>query len=229
MERSILFISKYPDIVEEFLSAMKGKDFSVDTASDGEEAWAKLSGKVYHVIVTGLVLDGYNGEQIVTRINETSPDTVCIIYTTTISAAQLHFFMNKRDVFRVFLRPVDFQTEFFQALEEAFLYHEVRLMNWEEETEKKQALEQGKRDMAVLSHRLEFLKRQRKAMQPYMKRLAALTLEEYAGRLNAQGKSRLNALEGEVAELCLADGGRQKENLVKAQAAVRKIAELAGR
>ena len=110
MEKRLLFISKYKDIIQEFLDAMKDKDIEIETADNGLDAAALLKKNEYQIVVTGLTMDGYNGEQLISYINRAHPNTVCIIYTTTISAAQLHFFINKRDVFRVFLRPVNFRA-----------------------------------------------------------------------------------------------------------------------
>ena len=104
MGKKLLFINKYPELVEEFSAAMQGRDVEIDIATNGIEAASYLKKNTYQVAVTGLSLDGYNGEQIVTYLNKNFPDTVCILYTTTISPAQLYFFFNERSVFRVFLR-----------------------------------------------------------------------------------------------------------------------------
>ena len=124
-KHNLLFISKYPQIIHEFTDA-------IETAINGIEAAAKIKKKNYDIVITGLSLEGYNGEQIITYLNKTAPSTVCIIYTTTISSAQLHFFINERNVFRVFLRPVDFRGAFWEALEEAYEYHAVQVKNEED-------------------------------------------------------------------------------------------------
>ena len=144
MEKRLLFISKYKDIIQEFLDAMKDKDIEIETADNGLDAAALLKKNEYQIVVTGLTMDGYNGEQLISYINRAHPNTVCIIYTTTISAAQLHFFINKRDVFRVFLRPVNFRAEFFEALEEAFEYYAVKVKNSEENVERKEKMKEYK-------------------------------------------------------------------------------------
>lgn len=126
-KHNLLFISKYPEIIHEFTDAMKDRDIEIETAINGIEAAAKIKKKNYDIVITGLSLEGYNGEQIITYLNKTAPSTVCIIYTTTISSAQLHFFINERNVFRVFLRPVDFRGVFWEALEEAYEYHAVQV------------------------------------------------------------------------------------------------------
>lgn len=227
MRRSLLFISKYPDIIREFLDAMRDKEIEIDTALNGIDAAALLKKKEYQIVVSGLVLDGYNGEQIITYINKTYPNTICIIYTTTISAAQFQFFTNKRDVFRIFLRPVNFRMEFFQALEEAFEYYEIRVRTSEKEEEMRQKFQKYRSSVVELERKLEHQKNAKKRIDGYMKRLAGDSLKEYAGRLAPEGRNQLLKLETEVIDLCCMLDGNLAGNLEKAETAVRRIGELA--
>ena len=183
MEKRLLFISKYKDIIQEFLDAMKDKDIEIETADNGLDAAALLKKNEYQIVVTGLTLDGYNGEQLISYINRAHPNTVCIIYTTTISAAQLHFFINKRDVFRVFLRPVNFRAEFFEALEEAFEYYAVKVKNSEENVERKEKMKEYKNEILAIQQKIENQDNAKIGMNHYMKRLVNFTLKEYGGEL----------------------------------------------
>lgn len=228
MDRNLLFISKYPDIIQEFLDAMQDKDVEIDTAKNGIDAAALLKKKEYQVVISGLVLDGYNGEQIFTYVNKTYPNTVCIIYTTTISPAQFQFFMNKRDIFRIFLRPVNFRMEFFQALEEAYEYYEIRVRNSEEEEEVRRKLAQYRTSMAELKRKIEIQKKAKERISFSMKRMMAFSLKEYAGRLTPEGRKQLLQLESDVVELCCRQGGNLSENLEKAELAAKRIGDIAG-
>lgn len=202
MGRRLLFISKYPEIVREFLDAMEEKDIQIDTASNGIEAAARLKKMEYEVVVTGLSLDGFNGEQIITYLNKSHPNTVCIIYTTTISPAQLHFFINERNVFRVFLRPVDFHKEFFNALEEAFEYYDVRVRNDEDKAEQEKNLERKMKAASSITYRRKLQKQVQHNTEGYMKRLCGLTLMEYGGAMDAAQIEALKKLEWQTVELC---------------------------
>lgn len=226
MGRKILFISKYPEIIQEFLGAMQGKEVQIDTASNGIEAASKLKKNVYQVIVTGLSLDGYNGEQIITYLNKNCPNTVCIIYTTTISPAQLHFFINEREVFRVFLRPVDFHGEFFLALEEAFEYYDVRVKNSEEALQQSEWEEQRKQEVKKIVKKLGRQKQMLERMRRYIKRQLELTLCEYADDVDAELVEQMRELEGETVDVCLSKEGDLSENLMHAAENVRKIQAL---
>lgn len=223
MSRRLLFISKYPEIVKEFLSAMGGKEMEIDTVSNGSDAVSKLKKTEYQVIVTGLSLDGYNGEQLITYLNKNHPNTVCMIYTTSISLAQLHFFINERNVFRVFLRPVNFHKEFSQALDEAFEYYDIRVKDKEEESERRTDLEEKKRAMVELERKLSIQKKSGKGMVRYAKELMALSLAEYAGKLDAEQVSGLKQLEWEAVELCGGQERNEMAQLAKAEMLAEKV------
>ena len=136
MSRTLLFIGRYPEIVEEFRRMLLEKDVEIEVAENGVDAVNLLKQKSYQVVVTALAFEGVNGEQIVTYVNITYPDTICMIYTSAISAAQLDFYLNKRNVFRVFLRPMNFRKEFMQALEEAYEYYDMKIQERENEKKK---------------------------------------------------------------------------------------------
>lgn len=229
MDRRILFISKYPDTSKEFLRAMKerGADaqIQVDTASNGIEAAAHLKANKYQVVITGLSMDGYNGEQIITYLNKNSPHTVCIIYTTNISAAQLHFFINARSVFRVFLRPVDFQKEFYDAIEEAFAYYEVRVAEEEEEKNDGADIVQKEKELQKIRQRLLNQKQMHKPTERYMKRLLELSLQEYAGVTDEVQREKRKELEMEAAALCFGTEELQDAQRKRAEALTEQVKE----
>ena len=155
-KHNLLFISKYPEIIHEFTDAMKDRDIEIETAINGIEAAAKIKKKNYDIVRTGLSLEGYNGEQIITYLNKTAPSTVCIIYTTTISSAQLHFIELSRSgtYSGVFLRPVDFRGAFWEALEEAYEYHAVQVKNEEDTGARRQEQEKQEREIEIMDQRM---------------------------------------------------------------------------
>ena len=180
MDRNLLFISKYPEIIEEFTREMRDKEIDIDIADNGIDAAILLRKKEYQVVITGISLDGFNGEQIVTYVNRTYPDTVCILYTTTISAPQLHFFLNERDVYKVFIRPVNFRQEFFQALEEAFLYHDIKKKNHEEKEAQKKRLSGNKEAVEELKETLERQQNGWFMLEEFGKKVVAYTTDNQA-------------------------------------------------
>lgn len=226
MTRRLLFISKYPEIIREFTAAMGDHGFEIDTALNGLDAASLLKKKEYQVVVTGLTMEGFNGEQIITFINKTFPDTVCIIYTTAISAAQLLFFMNKRDVFRVFLRPVNFRMEFSQALEEAFEYYANRVKDHEEEAKRKDRLLEYKKKVAELEQKLEYQRQLKLRTGVYMKKITAFSVQEHGKRLNEENRKMLEEYELLIVELCCGEGINMDQRITKAETVVKRIGEF---
>lgn len=226
-KRTLLFISKYPQIIQEFQEVMAGKDIWIDTATNGVEAATKLKKNTYHVVITGLSLEGYNGEQIITYLNKATPTTVCIIYTTTISPAQLHFFINERNVFRVFLRPVDFHKEFSEALEEAFEYHDVQVKNTEDAASRKVEQERQREEIRAIKQRMCLQSQARSCMNRYMRRLMELSLGEYAAqRLGTEQIEQIERQEKAAVDYCCEQGEHVNEALAKAEEVIGNVREL---
>lgn len=224
MDRNLLFISKYPDIVKEFLMAMKGREIAIDVASNGIEAVTNLKKKEYQVVVTGIALDGYNGEQIITYLNKNHPNTVCIIYTTTISPSQLHFFINERNVFRVFLRPVDYRQKFFTALEDAFEYYDVRIANQQDEAGRNEEIEDKTRRCREMCEKLARSEHAKPRANRYMKSMAQLSLQTYADKLDTEQKQILLGAECRAIDLCMGKDGSDAESMKAAENLAKKVA-----
>ncbi len=222
MARKLLFANKHRDVIESFLRAMSDKDLEIDVTENGIEAMEMIEKNKYQVVVTGMLIDGHNGEQLVSYINSEHPEIVCIVYATTISAPQLHFFINKRDVFRVFLRPVDFRAEFSEALEEAFEYYDVKAKNREEEQQRQDKVIAYNRHMSGIRHKLGDEEGAKLRMAHYMKQLMKFTISEYAASLSKEKKERLAKFEYGLIELCC--GG--DAGLAKAEQAAGYLSDL---
>lgn len=223
MERKLLIISKYPEIIQEFLAAMEGKELVIDTALNGIEAAAKLKRNHYQIVITGISLEGYNGEQIITYLNKNSPNTVCIIYTTAISPSQLHFFINERNVFRVFLRPVDMQKVFYAALEDAFEYYDVRVADQRDESSRDEAMKEKREECRILHEKLI---RQKKAMPQannVIKRMTRMTMQTYVKNIEREKAEELWESESRIVDLCFGADGTNKERLDYAKMLAEKI------
>lgn len=235
--RKILFVNKYQEEVYEFLNAMGENELSVDIdiVSDGSEAINMLNKSEYQIVVTGLTLEGYNGEQVITYINKNFPNVVCIIYTTTISAAQLHFFINERNVFRVFLRPVNFHGEFFQALEEAFEHYEVRMRDQEDAVARERAFEEQRMGIYFFEKRMEKQPQALHEMERYMRRLMLATIKEYGGLTGADAAGIASAdmeklvsrrnLEWKAVDLCCRQDEAYADHLEQAEKIASSINE----
>lgn len=227
MGRNLLFVCKHPESEQEFLEALKDSDIEIDTASNGIEAAACVRKKEYQIVVTGLTMEGYNGEQIISYLNKHHPNTVCIIYTTTISPAQLHFFINERSVFRVFLRPVDYQKEFLPSLDAAYEHYDVRAAELREHSLESAKCEELRAETELMTQRLGNRDLLQKNMGRYMKRLMGHTIATYGKQLPEDTKKRIRGIEREIVDLCC-EVEEEDAKLAKAEAALKNIRELAG-
>ena len=98
MKRNLLFISRYPEIIDEFQGILEEKQIETEIAQNGTDAMELLKQKEYQILVTDLNLDGYNGDKIISYVNQVFPNTICMLYTNSISAVQLGFYdLKKRD------------------------------------------------------------------------------------------------------------------------------------
>ena len=80
MKRNLLFISRYPEIIDEFQGILEEKQIETDIAQNGTDAMELLKQKEYQILVTDLNLDGYNGDKILSYVNQKFPDTICMLY-----------------------------------------------------------------------------------------------------------------------------------------------------
>ena len=197
------------------------KDVQIDVAENGKDAVALLKQKAYQVVVTALALDGLNGEQIVTYVNVTYPDTVCMIYTSAISAAQLDFYLNKRNVFRVFLRPMNFRKEFMQALEDAYQYYDMKVQE-REDAKRKEKLFEGNRE--AVTNIGKILQQQKNGWDAF-EQFSGVLLSYTADREKDTSKEKPAYLKEEkyiVKQMCKNPG---QESIAEAREQIKSIGE----
>lgn len=143
MKDSVLFVNRDQTEIKEFLSAMQDYTFVIDTADSGLEAAVLLRKKKYKVVITGMNLSTYDGTKLIAYLNSRCPYTACIVYTTRVDLAQLRLLVNKRDVFRIFLKPVNYRGDFYHAIKDGFAYYDMQ----EAEAEEQKIKEQKQRSM----------------------------------------------------------------------------------
>ena len=195
MKRNLLFISRYPEIIDEFQGILEEKQIDTEIAQNGTDAMELLKQKEYQILVTDLNLDGYNGDKILAYVNQKFPDTICMLYTNSISAVQLGFYLNKRDVFRVFLRPVNFRQEFMQALEEAYEFYDLKKRDRDSRQERLKQLEGNRKAIAEIEKIIENQNESWKDFEIFAERLLGFTMERYGRNLNPEQRRQYFAKE----------------------------------
>lgn len=143
MKDSVLFVNRDQTEIKEFLSAMQDYTFVIDTADSGLEAAVLLRKNKYKVVITGMNLSTYDGTKLIAYLNGHCPYTACIVYTTRVDLAQLRLLVNKRDVFRIFLKPVNYRGDFYHAIKDGFAYYDMQ----EAEAEERKIKEQKQKSM----------------------------------------------------------------------------------
>ena len=88
MKRNLLFISRYPEIIDEFQGILEEKQIETDIAQNGTDAMELLKQKEYQILVTDLNLDGYNGDKIISYVNRCSQiQSVCYIQIRSVQCS----------------------------------------------------------------------------------------------------------------------------------------------
>ena len=118
-----------------------------------------------------------------------------MLYTNSISAVQLGFYLNKRDVFRVFLRPVNFRQEFMQALEEAYEFYDLKKRDRDSRQERLKQLEGNRKAIAEIEKIIENQNESWKDFEVFAERLLGFTMERYGRNLNTEQRRQYFAKE----------------------------------
>ncbi|NPA95811.1 MAG: sigma-54-dependent Fis family transcriptional regulator [Thermodesulfobacteria bacterium] len=77
----ILVVDDSPDIRFTMSEVLKTKGFSVESASDGQEAIEMLENRFFDIVLTDLSMPRKTGMDVLRYVTENSPETICIIIT----------------------------------------------------------------------------------------------------------------------------------------------------
>lgn len=88
--KRILLVDDEPMVLRVMRGALKREGFQVDTAVNGEEAWAKIKESCPDVLVTDIEMPRMSGRDLCLRIQESLPDRVFPIFVSTSLTALEH-------------------------------------------------------------------------------------------------------------------------------------------
>ncbi len=77
----ILVVDDSPDIRFTMSEVLKAKGFSVESASDGQEAIEILDNRFFDIVLTDLSMPRKTGMDVLRHVSQHSPETICIIIT----------------------------------------------------------------------------------------------------------------------------------------------------
>lgn len=201
MKNNVLFINRNQMEIQEFLNAMQDYDFEIDTADSGLEAAVLLRKKNYKVVITGMNLSTYDGMKLLAYLNGYSPYTACIVYTTTINLAQLRALVNERDIFRIFLKPVNYRGDFYHAIQDGFAYYDMRQA--EQEEQKVLELKQKSIEDIAKQESTATGEREWKQMGQFMRKLLPWSVENFQIPLSKEEQKVFNAFEQKILDYYL--------------------------
>jgi two-component system, sensor histidine kinase and response regulator len=78
---SLLVIDDEPGIRQGCKRALTPQGYHVDIAADGDEGLEKFRTGHYELVLIDVMMPGVNGIELIARIHEQDPDTVCVIIT----------------------------------------------------------------------------------------------------------------------------------------------------
>lgn len=176
---NLLFVSRDPAVIQEFLDAVKDYEFEADTADSGQQAAKMLQEKKYKVVITGMNLSSFDGNKLIAWLNEKYPETICIVYTTRVDLAQLRLLVNERNVFRIFLKPANYHGDFYHAVMDGFAYYDILAAQKE-----KQDLLEKKRENAVhtiteMEEAARVGEEERQKLEQFLFPLIQLSIQEF--------------------------------------------------
>jgi signal transduction histidine kinase len=80
-ETKIIVIDDEPGIREGCKRALARQGFAVDTAANGEQGLQQITSNAYDLALIDVMMPGISGIDLIARIHEQDPETVCIIIT----------------------------------------------------------------------------------------------------------------------------------------------------
>jgi CheY-like chemotaxis protein len=105
MNGKILFVDDEPGVLEGYKRLLRA-DFQLSTAANGDEAIAEIKKNgPYEVVVSDLRMPGMNGVQLLSRIRQTSPQTIRVLLTGYADLETAIHALNEDTVFRFLTKP----------------------------------------------------------------------------------------------------------------------------
>lgn len=200
---NLLFVSRDPAAIQEFLDAMKDYGFEIDTVDGGQQAIKILQEKKYKVVITGMNLSAFDGNKLIAWLNQNCPETICIVYTTRMDLPQLRLLVNERNVFRIFLKPANYRGDFYNAIMDGFAYYDIQIA----QKEKQEVLEK-KRENAVhtiteMEEAARVGEQEREKMEQFLFPLIKLSVQEFGPEIPPKEMQKLLAQEENIMKFYL--------------------------
>lgn len=181
MENRILFVNKRENLTDEFLMAMDGTDFTIHTAKNGFDAIKLLKAQEYKVVVTGLIMEELDGNQLIAHINKEYPSTACVVLTTKMNVGQLAYLVNQLEVYRIYLRPVDLKGQFLEMLKDAVVYYDHHLQYTQKQIIMQSSRDQSNQKWERMQLLLKSINEENNQVEKFMNGILEFSINEAKG------------------------------------------------
>jgi len=105
MINKVLFVDDEPSILDGY-RRMLHREFSIDTATNGEDGLALVKGAVpYAVVVSDMRMPGMNGAEFLAKVRQATPETVRILLTGYSDMDAAIDAVNEGNIFRYLTKP----------------------------------------------------------------------------------------------------------------------------
>ena len=113
----ILILDDEPIVCKRLKSALEKKGYDVETFSKSSDAVARVTEKVFDIVITDLKMEGIDGMQFLTQVKEKFPSTEVIVITgfATMDTAKESF---RKGVFDFLAKPFKL-GEIFEVIKKA--------------------------------------------------------------------------------------------------------------
>lgn len=81
MDKNLIIVEDEETLCESLKRVLSREGYSVDTASSSESALEMMSGRVYDLIITDIILPGINGIEFLRMIKEKNPEQIVVVMT----------------------------------------------------------------------------------------------------------------------------------------------------
>lgn len=127
MKDNILFVDDETFSLRMIKRVFLDKPYNLFFATNGKEALEILSKQEIKVVITDLEMPELNGAVLVELIQKTYPNIVKIILSGNKDKQDSLSIFNNANIFKYFVKPIDFNNELFLTLDEAILLYEENL------------------------------------------------------------------------------------------------------
>ena len=103
----VLFVDDEPNVLDGFRRMLR-QEFNLDTAVGGEQGLAAIAGRgPYALVISDMRMPGMDGVQFLSRVMQSSPDTVRMVLTGHADLDAVTQAVNEGNIFRFLTKPCD--------------------------------------------------------------------------------------------------------------------------